>query len=49
MIVLAFGLALTAALLASVRFRGGFRGADLGSMSEHWVAAYNASQPASSL
>ena len=49
MLVLTLGLVLTAVLVVKVWPLGGLHTADRGSMSRQWVAAYNASQPASSL
>ena len=49
MLTLTVGLMLTAALLMKVGYWGRLRAAELGSMSHNWVAAYNASQPSSSL
>jgi hypothetical protein len=49
MVVLGFGLVLTAVLLVRAGYRPGFRTADLGSMSQQWVGAYNASQHSPSL
>ena len=49
MFVLALGLGLTAVLLGSMARRRGSRGADLGAMSDQWIAAYNASPHSSSV
>lgn len=49
MLTLTVVLMLTAALLAKMGYWGRLRAAELGSMSHQWVAAYNASQPSSSL
>ena len=51
MLVLAFGLGLglTMVLLGSMARRRGSRTADLGAMSDQWVAAYNASAHSSSI
>ncbi len=46
MLILALGLGLTAVLLVKVGYRHGSHATALGSMSQSWVAAYNASQPA---
>lgn len=48
-VALGLGLVLTAVLLAKAGYRDGFQAADLGCMSHQWVAAYNASQPSSSI
>jgi hypothetical protein len=45
---LGLGLVLTAVVLVKAGNRRGLSAADLGPMSHHWVAAYHASQPASS-
>ncbi len=45
MLILALGLGLTTVWLVKVGYRHGAIGAQLGSMSQSWVAAYNASQP----
>ena len=47
MLVLALGLGLTAVLLVSLARTPRSR-ADLGIMSDQWVAAYNISRPSSS-
>jgi len=44
MILFAFGLILTAALIATLRRRTGHT-ADLGAMGDNWVATHNASRP----
>jgi len=44
MIAFAFGLVLTAVLIATFRRRGGLRTADLGAMGDQWVATHNASR-----
>lgn len=49
MLILTLGLVLTAVLVVKVWSLAGLDAVDLGSMSRQWVAAYNASQPASSL
>jgi hypothetical protein len=50
MLVFALGLGLTAVLVAKLAHWHGLRpAADLGSMSNQWVHAYQASQPASSM
>jgi hypothetical protein len=46
---LALGLVLTALLVMKVAHRSGGRTPDLGSMSDQWIAAYNASRHAPSL
>ncbi len=46
MLVLALGLGLTAVLVVRVRYRHGTHATEMGSMSQSWVGAYNASQPA---
>jgi hypothetical protein len=48
-IALGLGLGLTMVLLGSVARRRGSRGADLGAMSDQWIAAYNASPHSSSV
>ena len=48
MLALALGLGLTTILVATIARRRGTRTADLGAMSDHWVAAYNASLQSSS-
>lgn len=48
-LILTLGLVLTAVLVVKVWSLAGLHAVDLGSMSRQWVAAYNASQPASSL
>jgi hypothetical protein len=48
MLIFALGLGLTAVLLAQVGYWGRMRAAELGSMSQQWMAAHNASQPSSS-
>ena len=49
MLVLALGLGLTAVLLSSMARWRGSRSADLGAMSDRWVAAYNTSPHSSSV
>lgn len=49
MLALVFGLVLTAVLFIELEFRRGFRAANVGSMSPQWIAAFRASQQASSL
>jgi hypothetical protein len=50
MLIVTVGAVLTAALLARAAYRGTANAAaDLGSMSHSWVAAYQASLPASSI
>jgi hypothetical protein len=46
MLILALGLGLTAVWLVKAGYRHGSHGTQLGSMSQSWVVAYNASQPA---
>ena len=46
MLVLAIGVGLTAVWLVKVRYRQGPHATKLGWMSQGWVGAYNASQPA---
>jgi len=48
-LALGLGLGLTTVLLGSVARRRGSRGADLGAMSDQWIAAYNASPHSSSV
>ena len=48
MLALALGLGLTTLLLGSLARRRGTRAADLGAMSDQWVASYNASSQPSS-
>jgi hypothetical protein len=48
MLVLAMGFVFTAALFLKAGYRGGAHSPHLGSVSDHWVAAYRASEPASS-
>lgn len=48
MLTVTFGLALTLVLVAKATVWGKRHGAELGTMSEHWVQAHHASQPASS-
>ena len=48
MLVLLFALALTAVLITTLEFRRRLGAASLGSMSPQWVAAFRASQQASS-
>ncbi len=47
MLTLTLGLVLTTGLIAKVWAVAGRHAADMGSVSHHWVIAYNASQPAS--
>ena len=49
MLVLALGLGLTMVLLGSMARWRGARAADLGGMSDQWIAAYNTSPHSSSL
>jgi hypothetical protein len=49
MLIVAFGVVLTTALLVGALHRVGSQTMDLGSMSHHWLAAHQASQPASSM
>jgi len=42
-LALGLGLALTMALLGTMARRRGSRAADLGAMSDQWLAAYNTS------
>ena len=49
MLIVTLGLVLTAILLAKVGYWSREHAAGFGSMSQHWVAAYNASQPSSSM
>ena len=49
MVTVALGLMLTFALLMKLGHWSRLQAADLGWMSHQWVAAYHASQPASSL
>ena len=46
MLVVAFGLLLTAVLFINLESRRGLRAANLGSMSSHWISAFRASQQA---
>ena len=46
MLVLTLGLLATSALIAKVWAMAGRHAADMGSVSHQWVAAHNASQPA---
>ena len=48
-LALGLGLGLTTVLLGTMARRRGSRGADLGAMSNQWVAAYNASPQSSSV
>lgn len=48
-LALGLGLGLTTVLLGSVARRRGSRRADLGAMSDQWIAAYNASPHSSSV
>lgn len=48
MLVLMLGVLLTTGLVAKVWVMAGRHAADMGSVSHQWVAAHNASQPASS-
>lgn len=48
MLILTLGVVLTMVLVAKVWVMAGRHAADMGSVSHQWVAAYNASQPASS-
>jgi hypothetical protein len=48
MLVLAFGLVLTAVLFIQLGLRRGFGAVTMGSMSPQWIAALRASQQASS-
>lgn len=48
MFIVALGVVLTAMLLASAAYRRGPNGTDMGSVSYQWLAAYRASEPASS-
>lgn len=43
------GCVFTAALLLKLGYIGGMQAAELGSVSDQWVAAYRASEPASSI
>lgn len=49
MLLVTLGLVLTTILLAKVGLWSREQAAGFGSMSQQWVAAYNASQPASSM
>jgi hypothetical protein len=49
MLVVAFGLALTAVVFIKLGLRRGSGEANLGSMSPQWIAALHASQHASSI
>jgi hypothetical protein len=49
MLTLVFAISLTAVLLVKLGFRRGRGREDLGSMSPHWIAAYRASQHASTI
>jgi hypothetical protein len=48
MLMWTIGGVVVAGLLAAAGYRQGLRAAELGSMSEQWVGAYNASRPSSS-
>jgi hypothetical protein len=48
-LALGLGLGLTTVLLGSMARRRGSRAADLGAMSDQWLAAYNASPHSSSV
>jgi hypothetical protein len=49
MLAVTLGFVFTAALFLKLGYRGGFQSAELGSVSDQWVAAYRASEPASSM
>ena len=49
MLVLALGLGLTLVLLGSMARWRGSRTADLGAMSDQWIASYNTSPHSSSV
>ncbi len=49
MVAVALGFVFTAALFVKLGYRGGLHTADLGSVSHQWIAAYRASEPASSI
>jgi hypothetical protein len=49
MLVFLFALPLTAVLITTLGFRRRLGAASLGSMSPQWIAAYRASQQASSV
>lgn len=49
MLIVTVGAVLTAALLVRAAYRGALQPPDLGSMSHQWMAAYQASLPASSI
>jgi hypothetical protein len=48
MLVLVLGVAVTAVLVATAGYHARLRAADMGSMSDHWLASYNASRPSAS-
>ena len=48
MILILLALALSTVLAVTAWSMAGRRAADLGSVSDQWIAAHNASQPASS-
>lgn len=48
MIVVALGFVFTAALVVKLGYSEGLKSADLGSVSDQWMATHRASEPASS-
>jgi hypothetical protein len=47
--IIALGFVFTAAVVLKVGFRGGVQPANLGAVSDQWIAAHRASEPASSI
>jgi hypothetical protein len=48
-LVMALGFVLTFAVVRKLGYRGGAQPANLGTVSDQWIAAYRASEPASSI
>lgn len=49
MLIVTLGLMLTVILLWNLGYWGRLHAAELGTMSQRWLASYQASQPASSM
>lgn len=49
LMAVAFGFVFTAGLFVRLGSRSGVRPTDLGTVSDHWVAAHRAGEPASSI
>lgn len=49
LLVIGLGFVLTFAVVRKLGYRGGAHTAHLGAVSDQWIAAYRASEPASSI